>query len=305
MRFGNTIQLYAPLYISNECINKCIYCNFNSTNKIKRITLSPEEADAESLVLYGNGFRHILLVSGEHRGAVPVEYISGIIKKIHKRFASVSIEVYPMNSDEYSTIVSSGADGLTLYQETYNREMYKEAHPAGPKKDFHKRLAAPEEGGKAGFRKIGIGFLSGLADWRVEGFYTALHAHYLMKKYWKIHIQVSFPRVRKTYTGYSPPLDVSDRDLTHLICATRIALPDAGLVLSTRESPYFRDNIIPLGITMMSAGSKTEPKGYTEPSCAGEQFQIEDTRTPEEVARIIHDRGFDPVWKDWDREFLS
>lgn len=305
MRFGNIIQLYAPLYISNECTNSCAYCGFNIKNKIKRITLSPEMVDSESLFLYEKGFRHILLVSGEHKGAVPVQFLSDIGKRIHKKFASVSIEVYPMETGEYRIMIESGIDGLALYQETYNRNIYNRFHPAGPKKDFNKRLRAPENGGEAGFRRIGIGALLGLADWRVEGFFTALHAAYLMKKYWRSSIQISFPRLRKASGGFIAPSPVDDRSLTHLICAMRIILPDAGLVISTRESPYFRDNILPLGITMMSAGSKTEPGGYSTPRSAGEQFAIEDTRPPEMVSDIIHNKGLDPVWKDWDREFIS
>lgn len=305
MRFGNTIQLYAPLYISNECGNSCLYCGFNIKNEIKRLTLSPEEVEKESGILYRTGFRHILLVSGEHRGAVPPESLSAIGSLIHKKFASVSIEVYPMDIEEYIMMEKSGIDGLTLYQETYNRNTYSEVHPSGKKRDFSWRLHGPERGGDAGFRKIGIGALLGLSDWRVEGFFTALHAYYLMKKYWKTHIQVSFPRLRKAEGRYIPPQPVNDRDMTHLICAMRIILPDAGLILSTRESPYFRDNIMPLGITMMSAGSSTEPGGYSLKKTAGKQFEIEDNRPPETVVKIISQKGFDPVWKDWDRKFID
>lgn len=305
MRFGNTIQLYAPLYVSNECSNSCLYCGFSIRNKIKRLTLTEEEAGKESSILYNTGFRHILLVSGEHRKAVPPESLSAIASSIHSKFASVSIEVYPMETEEYIMMERSGIDGLTLYQETYDRNTYSEVHPAGKKRDFSWRLHGPERGGDAGFRKIGIGALLGLSDWRVDGFFTALHAYYLSKKYWKSQIQVSFPRLRKAEGRYMPPHPVSDRDMTHLICAMRIFLPDAGLALSTREAPYFRDNIMPLGITMMSAGSRTEPGGYGLNKTAGRQFEIEDSRPPETVVKIISQKGFDPVWKDWDRKFLN
>ncbi|MCU0822460.1 MAG: 2-iminoacetate synthase ThiH [Spirochaetes bacterium] len=304
-RFGNIIQLYAPLYVSNECTNSCAYCGFNARNSIKRVTLTAESAEEESLILFKMGFRHILLVSGEHKGAVPAELLYEIGKRIHKKFASVSIEVYPMETEEYKKIIESGVDGLTLYQETYDRQIYNAVHLSGTKKNYSRRLAAPENGGDAGFRKIGIGALLGLSDWRVDGFFTALHAQYLMKKYWRSFIQVSFPRLRKASGGYVPPSPVDDTNMTHLICAMRIILPDAGLLLSTRENAVFRDNIMPVGITMMSAGSSTEPGGYSMPEHAGGQFEIEDRRPPEIIADIIRKKGLEPVWKDWDRGFST
>jgi len=305
MRFGNTIQLYTPLYISNECSNSCLYCGFNRTNDIRRITLTPEQVEAEAEEIFNKGFRHVLLLTGEHRGAVPVEKLAEIGQRIHQRFASVSIEVYPMETDEYEIMAANGIDGLTIYQETYNRETYAVMHPAGKKSDFNYRLEGPDRGGKAGLRKIGIGALLGLADWRTEGFFTALHALYLAQTYWRTHIMVSFPRMREAPGGFNPPLIVDDRSLTQLLCAMRIILPDAGLVLSTREPAELRDNMFPLGVTMMSAGSKTEPGGYTGMDAADEQFHIEDNRSPDEIARIIASKGFDPVWKDWDRDFLD
>ncbi len=303
-RFGNVIQLYSPLYISNECTNRCLYCGFNAENKIRRITLTPDEIEADAEILYRAGFRHILLLTGENRQAVPLRYLAEISERIHGRFSSVSIEVYPMEADEYSVMINSGTDGLTLYQETYNKKTYSEVHPSGKKRDFYRRLNGPDRGGTAGFRKIGIGSLLGLSDWRTEGFFTALHALYLTKKYWKSHIQVSFPRLRKAPGSFRPYVEITDKNLTLLISAMRIILPDAGLVLSTRESPYLRDNLFPIGITMMSAGSKTEPGGYSEMDIADRQFDVEDNRTPEEIAAMIRSKGFDPVWKDWDREFI-
>ena len=303
-RFGNTMQLYAPLYISNECTNSCLYCGFNCTNKINRVTLTIDEVEQEADILYRQGFRHILLLTGEDKKAVPVVSLADIAARIHKKFASVSIEVYPMEEDEYALMVSSGIDGLTLYQETYHRDVYRMVHPAGKKKNFYWRLAGPDRGGRAGLRKIGIGTLLGLADWRVDSFFTAVHALYLTRTYWKSQIQVSFPRLRAAPGGFQPLVDVSDRDLTHLICIMRIILPDAGLVLSTRESPRMRDNLLPLGITMTSAGSRTEPGGYGRPGVADNQFSVEDKRTPDEIYRVIRKHGLDPVWKDWDRDFL-
>lgn len=304
-RFGNTIQLYAPLYISNECSNSCLYCGFNRTNNIKRITLTIDEVEHEASYLYERGFRHLLLLTGEDRRAVSVDMLADIASRIHQRFASVAIEVYPMETGEYSRLVSAGIDGLTLYQETYDREVYSVVHPSGKKRDFNWRLAGPDRGGMAGLRKIGIGALLGLSDWRIDGFFTALHALYLTKTYWKSHIQVSFPRLTEAPGGFEPRYPVSDRDLTHMICAMRIILPDAGLLLSTREPQHLRDNLMPLGITMMSAGSRTEPGGYNEPGKADYQFHVEDQRPPDEICRAIRSRGLDPVWKDWDRDFLK
>jgi len=202
-------------------------------------------------------------------------------------------------------MAASGVDGLTLYQETYDRGVYSAVHPAGRKRDFDWRLHGPDRGGRAGMRKLGVGSLLGLSDWRLDGFFTALHAHYLTSRYWRSQVQVSFPRLRHAEGSFATPHPVTDRDLTHLICAMRIILPDAGLTLSTRESASFRDNVMPLGITMMSAGSKTEPGGYSNPEGAGKQFEIEDPRPPAEIARVIRDRGLDAVWKDWDRSFLD
>jgi len=303
MKFGNTIQLFAPLYISNECENSCLYCGFNAANNIKRMTLDDDEVLKEAEIIHSRGFRHILLLTGESRKTVPVQRIASTGKMLHGKFASISIEVYPMETGEYRLMAVSGIDGLTLYQETYNRDVYAAVHPAGKKKDFAWRLNAPDRGGTAGFRKLGIGALLGLADWRVDGFFTALHAMYLAKKYWRSFIQISFPRIREAPGSFVPEHTLSDRDLTHLICAMRIILPEAGFTLSTRESPLFRDNIIPLGITVMSAGSKTNPGGYSGTKISDGQFCTADTRSPIEIAAVLRNKGFDPVWKDWDRNF--
>jgi 2-iminoacetate synthase len=304
-RFGNAIQLYVPLYISNECGNICLYCGFNASNKISRKTLTTDEILKEAEILYRAGFRHILLLTGEKKSAVPLDMLEEAAALIHKKFSSVSIEVYPMEEEEYRRMVNAGVDGLTLYQETYNRDLYDKVHLSGEKKDFYKRLSSPDLGGRAGFRRIGVGSLLGLADWRVDGYFTALHALYLTGKYWKSQVMVSFPRIRHATGDFAPPVKVTDRDLAHLIAVMRIVLNDAALVLSTREPAPLRDNLFPLGITTMSAGSKTSPGGYTGVSPAEGQFDIEDTRSPLEIASIIKDKGYDPVWKDWDRDFLS
>lgn len=303
-RFGRTIGLYAPLYVSNSCTNSCVYCSFNASNPINRLTLSVEQARAEGAYLHEQGFRHILLVSGEDQDAADLEYLKAVVEGLRPLFDSISIEIYPMNTEEYGELARRGVDGLIIYQETYNPDRYKEVHLAGRKKDYRWRIDTPERGGKAGFRRIGIGSLLGLADWRIETVYLALHARYLMRRYWRSQITISFPRLRPAVGGYSPPCPVSDRDLVHMMTALRVFLPDAGLILSTRESSHLRDHMIPLGVTSMSAGSKTDPGGYTHDSGTEGQFEISDHRSPREIAQTIRDHGYEPVWKDWDSSFI-
>lgn len=303
-RFGRVIGLYAPLYVSNSCTNSCVYCSFNAGNPISRLTLTVEEARAEGAFLHDEGFRHILLVSGEDYRAADLEYLRAVVRELRPLFDSISIEIYPMDTDDYGKLAESGVDGLIIYQETYDPDCYQAVHLAGKKRDYRYRIETPERGGKAGFRRIGIGSLLGLSDWRSEGAFLALHARYLMRRYWRSQITVSFPRLRPAVGGYHPPCPVSDRDLVHMMTALRVFLPDAGLLLSTRESPYLRDHMIPLGVTSMSAGSKTGPGGYTQDSATEGQFEISDHRSPHEVAETIREHGYEPVWKDWDSSFI-
>ncbi len=304
-RFGSVVILYAPLYLSNECDNRCLYCGFNRDNRIERLTLSPDEAISEASLLHDDGFRHILLLTGEAPGRLPDRYLEEVIHRLHDRFSSITIEVFPMDVDGYRSVIAAGANGLTLYQETYNPETYAVTHPGGPKRDFRYRLEGPDRGGQAGFRSLGIGPLLGLDDWRAEGVYTLLHALHLQKKWWKSHVQVSFPRIRQAPGNFTVPHPVSDRDLTHIICASRIVLPDADLLLSTREPAELRDNLVPLGINYMSAGSRTEPGGYSRKVEADGQFAVIDLRSPQEIHENLRKLGYDAVWKDWDRNFLG
>ena len=303
-RFGRVIGLYAPLYVSNSCTNSCVYCSFNAGNPISRLTLSVEEAQAEGAFLHEQGFRHVLLVSGEDSNTAGLDYLKTIVKGLRPLFDSISVEIYPMDTDDYGELAECGVDGLIIYQETYNPGCYDEVHLAGRKKDYRWRIETPERGGKAGFRRIGIGSLLGLTDWRIEAVYLALHARYLMRRYWRSQITISFPRLRPAVGGYNPPCPVSDRDLVHMMTALRVFLPDAGLLLSTRESQHLRDHMIPLGVTSMSAGSKTGPGGYTQKSATDGQFEISDHRSPQEVAESIREHGYEPVWKDWDSSFI-
>jgi 2-iminoacetate synthase len=302
-RFGKTILMYAPLYLSNECTNGCRYCGFNARNDVPRRTLTVDEAEAEARVLHTRGFRHLLLVTGEAPMAADTDYLAAVVTRLRPLFSSISIEVYPMAEAGYRQVIAAGIDGLTIYQETYDRALYAEMHPFGRKRDFDFRLRAPEHAAAAGMRRIGIGALLGLGKFRVEAFCTGLHALHLARHCWRTHLTVSFPRMRPADGGFQPLNPVSDRDFVQLICALRLLLPDAGLVLSTRESAQLRDNLLPLGITQMSAGSCTSPGGYAEKDESGRQFVIDDDRTAAEVETMLRARGYDPVWKDWDTAF--
>lgn len=304
-RFGRTILLYAPIYLSNECHNSCLYCGFSVNNPIPRRTLTLDEIERDARILHGQGFRHILLLTGEAPGKVGNDFIAAAAERIRPLFSSISIEVYPMKTAGYKEMVDAGVDGLTIYQETYDPELYKQLHPSGRKRDYNFRLETPERGGAAGLRRIGIGFLLGLGNFRSEAFFAGLHGRYLMHHYWRTLLTVSFPRLRPAEGGFQPPNPVSDRQFVQLMCAMRLLLNDAGLVLSTRESAELRDNLLPLGITQMSAGSCTAPGGYSEEDSATEQFTIDDDRTPAEIAELLKTRGYDPVWKDWDGAFLN
>lgn len=302
-RFGNTIKIYAPLYLSNECTNSCVYCGFNKHNKIPRVTLSREEILREAEHIAGLGIQHLLLVTGESPKIVGIDYLTETLDLISRHFSSMSIEVFPMSTEEYRIMYEHGVDGLTLYQETYCREKYAEVHPAGKKRDYDWRMGGPERGAEAGFRFVGIGTLMGLKDFRTEQFFTGLHASYLIKNYWKTHIAISFPRIRKAEGNFVPYEIVTDTNLVQSMLAHRIFQSDAGLVISTREPAEMRDNLLPLGVTQMSAGSKTEPGGYSEEH-DGKQFEVEDKRSVEEFCNMIRSKGYDPVMKDWDRSFL-
>ena len=304
-RFGKTIKLYAPLYLSNECSNSCVYCGFNRTNKIPRITLNEEEIETEAKLIFERGIRHILLLTGESPKHASLKYIKKAVQICKKYFSSIAVEIYPLSVEDYQELYKTGVDSLTVYQETYNRNTYKEVHLAGKKSDYDWRLETPERGCKAGMRYVGIGALMGLDDFRTEEFFVGLHASYLMKKYWKTHIGISFPRIRKAEGQFQPKTDITDKNLVQSMIALRIFLNDVGLVISTREPAYLRDRLLPLGVTQMSAGSKTEPGGYSHQNTAGEQFEVEDKRSVDEFILMLKKQGYDPVMKDWDISFLN
>lgn len=300
-RFGKTVHMYAPVYLSNECLTTCTYCGFARGLPIVRKTLSVTDAVTEARYLYRHGYRSILLLTGEHRKTTGVDFLVERIRSIAAFMPHVSIEVETWSEDEYARLREAGCDGVVVYQETYDRDSYARFHLAGRKRDYDWRLEAPDRAARAGIRRLGIGALLGLHEpWRFDAVAMAAHALYLTKTYWRQELTVSVPRIRPSASGYSPEHPMTDRELAQLICALRLVLPDAGIVMSSREEAGFRDHLIPLGVTHTSAGSHAEPGGYTHPNEAQEQFEVADHRSPEEVAHAIRELGYEPVWKDWD-----
>jgi 2-iminoacetate synthase len=302
-RFGPTVRLYAPLYLSNECVSVCTYCGFSAGNDISRRTLSVAEVRAEADELRRQGFRHVLLVAGEHARIVSKDYLVACVEAIAPAIPAITVEVQVWDTDTYRRLVAAGCDGLTVFQETYDQATYRATHLKGKKRNYAWRLAAPDRGAEAGMRRLGIGTLLGLhADWREDAIAMAAHARALMRRWWRCEVTIALPRLRPAAGGYQPIDPMTDREFVQLLCALRIVLPDVGINLSTREAPAFRDALVPLGVTTMSAGSHTEPGGYTEPTTTAEpQFQIADDRPPDEIARVLRAAGYDPVWKDWQR----
>jgi 2-iminoacetate synthase len=301
-RFGRTVHLFAPLYVSNECVSVCTYCGFSAGNDIARRTLTVDEVVEEGRELARRGFRHLLLVAGEHARIVSKDYLVECVRALAPFVPSLSVEVQVWDIATYRRLVEAGCDGLVVYQETYNEDTYRDVHLKGKKRNGDWRLAAPDRGAEAGMRRLGIGALLGLHDdWRSEALAVAAHARALIKRWWRCEVSVALPRLRPAAGGFHPADPVGDAEFVQLLCALRLALPDVGITLSTREGAAFRDGLVPLGVTQMSAGSHTEPGGYAEASDAEPQFEIADTRSPAEVAAALRTAGYDPVWKDWQR----
>jgi 2-iminoacetate synthase len=299
-RFGKTIQLFAPLYVSNECHNICTYCGFSFDNKVKRKTLTENELLNEAELIKQQGFNQILLVSGEANHTVNTTYFLKALELLKYKFAAISIEVQPLDANEYEAIQTAGVHSVLVYQETYHEDVYKKYHPKGKKSNFQYRLETPDRIGSSGIHKIGLGVLLGLEDWRTDSFFCAAHLEYLQKKYWQTKYSVSFPRMRPAEGIIEPNVIVSDRELLQLICAYRLLNEQVELSISTRESENFRNHIISLGTTSMSAGSKTNPGGYSTATDSLKQFEICDERSAEEFVKIICEKGYEAVWKDWD-----
>ncbi len=326
--FGRAIRMFAPVYLSNECINSCTYCGFSRENAILRLTLEIDAVVAEARHLRGQGFRSLLLVAGEHPKFVSQNYLERCVEAVAAEVPSVALEVAPLETAQYVGLVGAGAEALVVYQETYDPETYAQLHVAGPKRDYRWRLECPLRGYEAGFRRIGIGALFGLSVWRREALALATHLEFLLRRCWKAQFTVSLPRIRPCAGGFQPAHAFGDREFLQVLCAFRVCFPQVGIVLSTREPAPLRDAVASLGVTMMSAGSHTEPGGYTgqgreslhrtvrgrtvaldaseadAPGATG-QFEISDQRPPEVVAQALARQGLDAVWKDWDAAILG
>ena len=304
-RFGKTISLYIPLYLSNECTNQCVYCGFNRNNRMERTTLSREQMIREAEHIRNMGFGHILVVTGEHPGKAGFSYLRKALQEMTGLFSLVSMEVQPLDTEEYRIMAEEGLHSVYIYQETYHQKRYGIYHPMGRKSNFRYRLQTPERLGDAGVHKVGLGVLLGLEDWRTDSFFTGWHLRYLQKNYWRTHYSISFPRLRPFAGNYQPRHPVSDRQLVQLITAYRIFDEKVDLALSTRESPYFRDHALQLGITTMSAGSSTGPGKYSQQENSLEQFQVADHRSPGEIRDILKSKGYEAVWKNWDESLQA
>ena len=303
-RFGKVINFYAPVYLSNECSNGCIYCGFNNARDIKRTTLGFGDIEKEYEFLKKQGFDNVLLLTGESPKNAGTTYIKKSVELARKYFTYVGLEIFPMSTEDYSLLVDAGASGLTIYQETYDETTYSKVHPRGKKSDFKWRITTPDRAFSAGFRKVGLGSLLGINDWRYEAAILGLHATYLRKKYWKGEVTLSFPRINPVETGYEVPYTVSDRELGLMISALRLLLPESGFILSTRERPEFRNNLIDLCITQLSAGSNTSPGGYSGGNYET-QFEVSDRRDLDEMVELLKSKGYDPVLKDWENNFCG
>lgn len=297
--FGRTILLYTPMYLSNYCANRCVYCSFSGVNAIHRRQLTLEEVDREAAAIAATGLKHILVLTGDAPKKATIGYLKACISILARYFTSISIEIYALKESEYEELIAAGVDSLTIYQETYNESLYDELHPRGPKKDYRFRLDAPERACRAAIRAVNIGALLGLDDWRRDAFFTGLHADYLQRRFPEADISVSLPRIRPHAGGYQPQHPVSDADLVQIMLAMRLFIPRVGITLSTRERAELRDNLIRLGVTRMSAGSSTKVGGHSTDTDDVGQFEICDERSVAEMARQITRLGYQPVFKDW------
>ncbi|QUI23394.1 2-iminoacetate synthase ThiH [Vallitalea pronyensis] len=297
--FGKTVLLYTPMYLANYCVNRCVYCSFNTQNVIERRQLTYNEIEEEAKAIASTGLKHILILTGECRKTTPVAYIVNAVKRLKKYFDSVGMEIYPLTEEEYKTVINAGVDSLTVYQEVYDETIYDNVHLSGPKKDYKYRLDAPERACRQKIRSVNIGPLLGLNDWRKEIFFTGMHAKYLQKKYPDVDISISLPRIKPHAGTYEARYDVNDQDLVQALMALKLFLPRVGITISTREAPDFRDNLIPLGVVKMSAGVSTEVGGHALEHGSDSQFEISDPRNVNMIKHAILKKGYQPVFKDW------
>ncbi|AJA49401.1 2-iminoacetate synthase [Clostridium pasteurianum DSM 525 = ATCC 6013] len=300
--FGRSVTLYTPIYIANYCVNKCAYCGYNVENDVHRKKLTMEEIEKEAQAIYASGLRHIILLTGESRFHSPVSYIKDAVKLLKKYFSSICIEIYPLEENEYRELIEAGVDSLTIYQETYNMKKYDEIHLAGPKKNYRYRVETPERAARAGVRGMGVGALYGLDSWRKEAYFSGLHARYIQDMFPYMEISMSVPRIRPHAGSFTDIKDVTDKNLVQIMLAFKIFLKRSGINVTTRESAELRDNLIPLGVTKISAGVSTEVGGH---SCKTEdqgekQFEISDKRSVGEIREMLKSNGYCPVMKDWE-----
>jgi 2-iminoacetate synthase len=299
--FGNTIQLFTPMYLSNYCNNRCLYCGFNHDTQIERYQMSLDEIDNEARVIASTGLKHILILTGDAPKKASISYLKSCCDVLKQYFSSISIEIYALDKKGYEDLIQSGVDGLTIYQETYNTDLYDKLHPTGPKKNYQFRMDAPQCGAEAGMRNVTIGTLLGLDDWRKDMLFTALHASWLENHYPETEISIALPRIRPYYGCYQSEHQVTDQDMVQMIVAIRLFLPRCGITISTRENESFRNNILKLGVTKMSAGSSTAVGGHSLSNTPHHQFEISDTRTVEQMVLFLEQNNIQPVFKDWER----
>lgn len=302
-RFGFNINFYIPLYLSNLCSNSCTYCGFSMENRIKRTTLNEQEIAAEIKAIKAMNFDSILLVTGEHETKVGMDYFRQVLPIIKSHFSYLAMEVQPLAQVDYAELKTLGLDAVMVYQETYQARTYAKHHLRGKKQDFLYRLETPDRLAKAGIDKIGLGALIGLEDWRTDCFFTAAHLQYLESQYWQTHYSISFPRLRPCTGSLQPKSVMSDKQLVQLLCAYRLFNHEVELSISTREQANFRDNILPLGVTHISAASKTQPGGYSNKDIELEQFAISDERSATDVAQAVREKGYEVVWSDWHQAY--
>lgn len=304
-KFGKTVSMYIPMYVSNACSNCCVYCGFNHNNKYTRTILTMDQVKAECEAIKKLGpFENLLIVSGEFPSLCGTEYFADVLRTARPYFHNLTIEVQPMRTAQYRRLVDEGMNGVVCFQETYHKENYKKFHPRGMKSIYDWRLNGYDRMGRAGVHKIGMGILIGLdPDWRTDLTMMARHLRYLQRNYWRTRYSINFPRMCPSESGFQPNVVISDRELAQTTFAFRIFDHEVDISFSTREKPHFRDNMLGLGMTSMSAGSQTEPGGYASTPEALEQFEVTDARTPQQVTDSVRMHGFDPVWKDWDAVF--
>ena len=300
--YGKTVSVYAPLYISNACVNACRYCDFSRNHRAPRKVLSMDEIVKEARAIRATGIDSVLIVAGEHPKLMSVGWLAEVGRELKKHFSWIALEVAPQTEEGYRELFASGYEGLTCFQETYERDVYASVHPDGSKSDYDFRLGTQERAGRAGFRTLGVAFLMGLAPWRRELASLAAHAAQLMRDCYESKIQFAFPRLRPISGGFQPQFPVGDDDLEQTMNAFRIVFPQCCMTVSTREAPSFRDRIVVSAADNMSAGSKVTPGGYAVDAAKDVgQFALGDTRPAAEVYAAIRANGQEVVFKNWDR----